>query len=111
MSCYQQTEEFHARDSSFNHLGRITRGVGRDVLDVRPDGVHGATIVAGRYVRPGTFLGVRQQALFQSERDEASSEGQSTEVEVEHELLDWLLINLQGGTSSARVHLRTRYSY
>jgi translocation and assembly module TamB len=86
-------------------------GLGLDVLQIRPDGVRGATLVAGRYVNTRTYLGMRQSATLESESSSSSSSGAQTEVEVEYELVDWMLVNLQGGAGSGRFLLRSRYAY
>jgi translocation and assembly module TamB len=85
--------------------------LGLDVLQVRNDGVEGATMVAGSYVSPRTYLGIRQSATFQTTQSSATSTGASTEFEVEYELLRWLLLNLQGGVGDLRLMFRTRYAY
>ena len=85
--------------------------LGLDVLQVQPDGVRGATLVGGYYLSPRTYLGLRQSAVFQGERNTPSNSGQATEVEVEYDLLDWLSVNVQGGVSNVRFFLRSRYAY
>jgi translocation and assembly module TamB len=85
--------------------------LGLDVLQVRNDGVEGATMVAGNYVNPKTYLGIRQSATFETQQNSATSTGASTEIEVEYELLQWLLLNLQGGVGDLRLMFRSRYAY
>ena len=85
--------------------------LGLDVMQVRNDGVEGATMVAGSYVNPKTYLGVRQSAVFQTQTSGTTSTDASTEIEIEYELLQWLLVNFQGGVGDVRLMFRTRYAY
>ncbi len=85
--------------------------LGLDVLQVRDDGVRGATMMAGNYVNRRTYLGIRQSAIFQSQQTSATSTGSTTEVEVEYELLQWLLLNIQGGVEDLRIMFRSRLPY
>ena len=85
--------------------------LGLDVMQVRNDGVEGATMVAGNYVNPKTYVGVRQSATFETQQNSATSTGASTEIEVEYELLQWLFLNLQGGVDDLRLMFRSRYAY
>jgi translocation and assembly module TamB len=89
----------------------IGASVGLDVLQVRDDGVRGATVVAGSYVNPKTYVGVRQSATFENQGTSSSSTGASTEVELEYMLVKWLVANFQGGVSDVRLMFRSRYSY
>jgi translocation and assembly module TamB len=86
-------------------------GIGLDVLQIQMDGVRGATIVAGRYMNPKTYVGLRQATTFESQPTDASTTGSNSEVELEYKLLDWLVLNLQGGVSDVRAMLGSRYEY
>jgi translocation and assembly module TamB len=68
----------------------IGASVGLDVLQVKDDGVRGATVVAGSYVNTKTYLGVRQSATFENRNTSSTSTGASTEVEMEYTLKKWL---------------------
>ena len=85
--------------------------LGLDVVQVRNDATRGTTLVAGNYVNEKTYLGLRQSATFSTEQNSSTSTGALTEVEVEYELLKWLLVNLQGGVGDIRLMFRSRYAY
>jgi translocation and assembly module TamB len=86
--------------------------IGLDVVEIRQDGLRGATLVAGRYVSPRLFVGFQQPLTFRPE-DAQAGQGrfQATEIELEYTAYRWLLLNLQGGQSNFRFFFRTKYAY
>jgi autotransporter translocation and assembly factor TamB len=80
---------------------RYATQAGLDVLEIRQEGLRGASFVAGKYVTPRLFLGVRQPVSFKG-----AEVGQfSTEGQVEWRALDWLLANLQASGVAFRFML------
>jgi len=101
-------------------LGRLTGAVeayareqvGLDVVEITTDGLRGMILVAGRYVSPSLYLGIRQPLSLQRTSGEASEQTPDPELEVELEALRWLLLNLRAdGRSGVEFFVRTRISY
>lgn len=91
--------------------GSLTEGkLPFDVFQIRQDGARGVIIVAGNYVSPKTYLGVRQPIIL-----DASSQNtyykEQTQFEFEYETLPWLFLNFQGGSSRLLLLLKGRYAY
>jgi translocation and assembly module TamB len=85
--------------------------IGLDVVEIRQDGLDGATLIAGRYVSPRLYVGF-QQPLTLNESDEGiEKSGESTQVEIEYAAWRWLLLNLQAGQSEFRWFFRTRKAF
>jgi hypothetical protein len=101
-------------------LGRLTgvveayarEQVGLDVVEITTDGLKGMTLVAGRYVSPSLYLGIRQPLSLQRSSGDSSERPPEPELEVELEAVRWLLLNLQaGGRSEVQFFLRSRIAY
>jgi translocation and assembly module TamB len=102
-------------------LGRVAglleetaeEAVGLDVVEIRQNGLRGATLVAGRYVNPRLFVGFQQPLTLNARTEEATRDQSSrgTEVEIEYTWYRWLLVNIQGGQSTIRLFFRTKYAY
>ena len=91
--------------------GAAQEAVGLDVMEIRFDGLRGATIIAGRYLSPEFYVGFKQPVDFTRESDESSSSSTQSELELEYEAYRWLLLNLQGGRDGFRFFFRSRYGY
>ena len=86
--------------------------VGLDVVEITTDGLEGVTLLAGRYVSPDLYLGVRQPLSMAGPVDQASEGNRNPELEVELEAVRWLLLNLRaGGRSGLEIFIRSRISY
>ena len=86
--------------------------VGLDVVEIATDGVEGLTLLAGRYVSPDLYLGIRQPVSLQRGAGEASEQAANTKVEVELQAIRWLLLNLQaGGRAGVEFFVRSRVAY
>jgi hypothetical protein len=86
--------------------------VGLDVVEITTDGLQGMILVAGRYVSPSLYLGIRQPLSLQRSSGDASERPPEPELEVELEAVRWLLVNLQvGGRSGLELFLRSRIAY
>jgi hypothetical protein len=91
--------------------GGLTEGsVPVDVFQIRQEGARGITIVAGNYVNPKTYVGIRQPILF-SQGTQDSYYDTRTQYELEYEAQPWLFLNLQGGSSRTLLFLKARYAY
>jgi translocation and assembly module TamB len=86
--------------------------VGLDVVEITTDGLDGVTLVAGRFVSPSLYLGIRQPVSLQRTAGDASQRTPAPEIEVELEAIRWLLLNLQaGGLGGVQFYLRSRLAY
>ncbi len=85
--------------------------VGLDVVQIRQDAVQGATLVAGRYLSPKIYVGFRQPVQYQGNDATSTSTNYRTQVEVEYEAFQWLLMNLQGEASEINSFIRVRRAY
>lgn len=102
-------------------LGRVAgvleetaeEAVGLDVVEIRQNGLKGATLVAGRYVNPRLFVGFQQPLTLSARSEETASDPSSlgTKVEIEYTWYRWLLVHVQGGQSTLRLFFRTKYAY
>ncbi|HUP50988.1 MAG TPA: translocation/assembly module TamB domain-containing protein, partial [Longimicrobiales bacterium] len=89
----------------------VQTGVGLDVVEIRRDGIRGATLAAGKYVSPRLYVGFAQP-LMRRERDALSLvEQDRSEVEVEFLAVEGLLLNLEGSASALSLFLRGRLAY
>ncbi|HET9947639.1 MAG TPA: translocation/assembly module TamB domain-containing protein, partial [Longimicrobiales bacterium] len=87
------------------------RSIGLDVVEIRREGVRGATLVAGKYLSPRLYLGFAQPVLQREGAGAQLGRQSSSEIEVEYQLVrDWLL-NLEGSGSALRAFLRGRFAY
>jgi len=86
-------------------------GVGLDVVEIRREGIRGATLAAGKYVSPRLYVGFAQPIL-RRQRDGLSLEDPNvSEVEIEYLALKGLLLNLEGSASALSFFLRGRVAY
>jgi translocation and assembly module TamB len=86
--------------------------VGLDVVEITTDGLDGVTLLAGRYVSPDLYLGVRQPISLQRPSGGATERAQDPEFELELQAVRGLLLNLQaGGRTGVELFVRSRISY
>jgi hypothetical protein len=86
--------------------------VGLDVVEITTDGLEGVTLLAGRYLTPDLYMGVRQPVSLQRASGDATERTPDPEVEVELQAARWLLLNLQaGGRTGVEFFLRSRIAY
>jgi len=81
-----------------------------DIFQIRQDGARGITIVAGNYVTPETYVGVRYPILLQ-QTGQDSYYDTGTEFEVEYQSFPWLFWNAKGGSTRLMLLLKSRYAY
>lgn len=91
--------------------GLAAEGVGLDVVEIRTDGLRGATLIAGRYVRPELYVGFKQPVGRDPDDPTADSGADRTEVEIELQALRWLLLNMEASNSAVSFLFRFRYAY
>jgi translocation and assembly module TamB len=86
--------------------------VGLDVVEITTDGMDGLTLLAGRYLSPRLYLGIRQPISFQSSRDDPTQRAPDPEIEAELQAVRWLLLNLRaGGRIGMEFYVRSRIAY
>lgn len=86
--------------------------VGLDVVQIRQDGLRGVTLVAGEYVRPRVYLGLRQPVLFETEEvGQATDTGEDVQLEMEYIAHRRLSLDFLGEGDAFRLLARTRYAY
>lgn len=89
------------------------KSIGLDVVEVRHNGIEGATIVAGRYVNSRLFVGFEQPLVFKSENDNKVTRAvdRTTQLQLEYRLYRWLLSTLEGNQSSFSFLFRGRRAF
>ena len=91
--------------------GAAAREIGLDVVEIRREGLRAATLVAGKYVTPRTYIGLAQPlSLRQGDGLSLGSEAQS-EIEIEYAALRWLVLNVEASGADWRLFLRGRRAY
>jgi hypothetical protein len=85
--------------------------LGLDVIEVRRDGLEGATLIAGRYVSPTLYLGFKQPIALREGAETGLGDKGQTAVEIELQAYRWLLLNLQTGGNALQFFLRARHGY
>jgi translocation and assembly module TamB len=85
--------------------------VGLDVVEITTDGTDGVTLLAGRYLSPRFYLGIRQPLSLQRSSDDPT-QGADPEIEAELQAVRWLLLNLRaGGRTGVEFYVRSRIAY
>jgi translocation and assembly module TamB len=88
------------------------QAVGLDVVQIRQDGLRGMTLVAGEYVKPRVYLGLRQPVLFETEEvGQATDTGEDIQLELEYLAHRRLSLDFLGEGDAFRALARTRYAY
>lgn len=90
-----------------------SKSIGLDVVEIRHNGLKGATIVAGRYINPRFFIGFEQPLVLKNDRDEDSRRTveRTSEVQLEYRLYRWLLASLEGSQSTFSFLFRVRRAF
>jgi len=100
-------------------LGQVTglveelaaSGIGLDVVEIEADGLQGATLIAGRFVSPRVYVGFRQPVGRDARDSDGAENVDRTEVEIEYQALQWLLMNMEASQSTISFVLRFRRAY
>ena len=86
--------------------------VGLDVVQIRQDGLRGMTLVAGEYVKPRVYVGLRQPVLFETEEvGQSTDTGEDIQLEMEYLAHRRLSLDFLGEGNAFRLLARTRYAY
>ena len=88
-----------------------SQNVGLDIVEVRTDGVNGVTVLAGRYISPRLYLGIKQPVSRRRGNPSVSARSRAPEIEIEYQTFRWLLLSLQGTENRIGFFLRSRYAY
>ena len=84
--------------------------LGLDVVEIDQNGIEGATLTAGKYVSPRLYVAVSQPITFR--RTEAGVvEENPTQVVIEYELVESLLLRLLRRGSVIRINVKWEYAY
>ncbi|WP_457652109.1 translocation/assembly module TamB domain-containing protein [Rhodocaloribacter sp.] len=85
-------------------------GLGLDVVEIEQNGLEGATLTAGKYVSPRLYVAVSQPITFR--RTEAGVvEENPTQVVIEYEVIDRLLLRLLRRGSIIRINVKWEYAF
>ncbi|GIV61425.1 MAG: translocation/assembly module TamB [Rhodothermaceae bacterium] len=85
-------------------------GLGLDVIEIEQNGLDGATLTAGKYVSPRLYVAVSQPIAFRRSGTTLAEEV-PTQVTLEYEIIDRLLIRLLRRGSVIRINLKWEYAY
>lgn len=88
--------------------------LGLDVIEIKQEGLRGATVTAGKYLTRQLYVSVSQPISFSgnSGQESAASNSTSTRViTIEYELFEWLLARAASDGSSIRALLLWEYAY
>lgn len=86
--------------------------VGLDVVEITSDGLDGLTLLAGRYISPELYLGIRQPVALQGSSEAPTQRAPNTEIELEFQAVRWLLMNIRaGGRRGVEFFVRSRIAY
>lgn len=91
----------------FESLGAAELGL--DVVEIRQEGLQGATITAGKYVSHRLFVAVSQPISLGNVNTTISAS--NTQVTLEYELFRWLLARVQRDGSTLRFNFLWEYAY
>ncbi len=84
--------------------------LGLDVVEIEQNGLEGATLTAGKYVSPRLYVAVSRPITFR--RTEAGVvEENPTEVVIEYEVIDRLLLRLLRRGSIIRINVKWEYAF
>lgn len=87
-------------------------GLGLDVIEIEHTGFSGLTLTAGKYVSPRLYVSVSQPIALSasSEANNATNKNQ-TQVTIEYELVQQLLLSLLNRGTILRVNLRWQHAF
>ena len=106
-----------ATDAVLGQVAGLVEGLagselGLDVIEIQQDGLRGATLTAGKYLSRRLYAAIRQPISFSSGSARAGTgEDVATEVIIEYELFEWLLLRLSRDGSTLRGNLLWEYAY
>jgi translocation and assembly module TamB len=87
-------------------------GLGLDVIEIAHTGTQGLTLTAGKYVSPRLYVSVSQPIALSSSSETSTAGGENeTQVAVEYEIIQQLLVTLINRGTILRVNLRWEYAF
>jgi translocation and assembly module TamB len=90
---------------------RASEELGLDVVEIQQTNLGITELAAGKYVSPRLYVGVSQPISFGVSNTGQPTGTSATQVTLEYEFVDWLLLRLQGGNSSLQFNLFWEYAY
>lgn len=104
-------------DLAANQLAGLVEGLaaaelGLDVVEIQQDGLRGMQLVAGKYLSPRLYVGINQPIALTGSSEQSAGTN-PTEVTLEYEFFEWLLLQALSGTSTSSVQLNLtgRYAF
>ena len=100
-------------------LGQLTqslstsaeKGLGLDVFQIRPEGLRGLTLTAGRYIGSSLFLSLHLPIELGSDVEQTTGTTLGPGFELEYLVERWLRADVEGGNVPPRFTLRSHYAY
>jgi autotransporter translocation and assembly factor TamB len=100
-------------------LGTLTQSLsstaekqlGLDVFQIKPEGVRGLTLTAGRYVGSSLFLSMNLPIQLETQAQQTPGYNLGPSFEVEYALQRWLRAKVEAGNVPPSFTLRSRYAY
>jgi hypothetical protein len=87
-------------------------GLGLDVIEIVPSGLQGLTLTAGKYVSPKLYVSVNLPISLAAGTESTSSTNEKrTQVSIEYELVQQLLLSLLNKGTILRVNLRWQHAF
>src|SRR5690606_24991418 len=88
--------------------------LGLDVIEIRQEGLRGATVTAGKYVTRRLYVSVSQPISFSGDGGQeaiANTDAATRVITIEYELFEWLLARVASDGSALRALLLWEYAY
>jgi translocation and assembly module TamB len=100
-------------------LGTLTQSLsttgekqlGLDVFQIKPEGVRGLTLTAGRYVGSSLFLSMNLPIQLETRAQQTPGYNLGPSFEMEYTLQRWLRAKVEAGNVPPSFTLRSRYAY
>ncbi len=100
-------------------LGTLTQSLsttaekqlGLDVFQIKPEGVRGLTLTAGRYLGSRLFLSMNLPIQLETQAQQTPGYNLGPSFEMEYALQRWLRANVEAGNVPPSFTLRSRYAY
>ncbi|MFL5459495.1 MAG: translocation/assembly module TamB domain-containing protein [Gemmatimonadales bacterium] len=100
-------------------LGTLTQSLsttaekqlGLDVFQIKPEGVRGLTLTAGRYVGSSLFLSMNLPIQLETAAQQTPGYNLGPSFEMEYALQRWLRAKVEAGNVPPSFTLRSRYAY
>ena len=87
-------------------------GLGLDVIEIEHTGFSGLTLTAGKYVSPRLYVSVSQPIALSASTDSNNATNKNqTQVTIEYELVQQLLLSLLNRGTILRVNLRWQHAF